>query len=483
MVEHESKYTAFLRDENQLKQDWLCLLMADEHAPLDVCYKANLVKIEREFYPYAVCDLICDASWSATSYWTHKEYYTVPREEISYEDYTGKLHRRPGQDYDSRTGRYRSRRAFSHTVYDTEYNVIIDDVQDTSGSIGPEAVRKVIWTGPSEYEKTLKAWNERFNEDQLLHIDDISSLGIAIPEEATEDQVIETTKELASKTLNRLAKQQVPGNKHENFQLSEFRVVSAKITTCYISTYHVYYEYAGKEYDCIFTGGDNTSDVIINDRPIDEALKAHEDVLTKYTSKNSGCLYLLGAIVAGIVGLSLAWTGFLGSPSSPVKGIIGLLLVVAAVVCGFLYNRKSKVGDVFRNQKKQFTSGNADLRQRIYDLIQNDSIPDEEKGPIIKQWVNDYKSKAAANVAQAAADTNVCLNCGYKNAEYSTYCRKCGAKLREPSVHDADVKEEANGHAEPSQDAVLGDVVSCPKCGHLAKSGASFCTKCGSKLS
>ena len=49
MVEHESKYTAFLRDENQLKQDWLCLLMADEHAPLDVCYKANLVKIEREF--------------------------------------------------------------------------------------------------------------------------------------------------------------------------------------------------------------------------------------------------------------------------------------------------------------------------------------------------------------------------------------------------------------------------------------------------
>lgn len=65
--------TKFLRDEAQIKQDWLCLLMKDENAPLDVTYEANLLKIEREYYPIAFFDVTCEADWNATSYWEHVE--------------------------------------------------------------------------------------------------------------------------------------------------------------------------------------------------------------------------------------------------------------------------------------------------------------------------------------------------------------------------------------------------------------------------
>ena len=89
--------TKFLRDEEQIKQDWLCLLMKDEKAPLDVSYRARLIKIVKEYYPIAVFSVTCEAEWQATSYWEHVEEYQVAREETVYIDYQGKEHKSSGR--------------------------------------------------------------------------------------------------------------------------------------------------------------------------------------------------------------------------------------------------------------------------------------------------------------------------------------------------------------------------------------------------
>lgn len=50
-MSEKMRATEFHRDEAQIKQDWLCLLIKDENAPLDVTYKANLIKIQKEYHP------------------------------------------------------------------------------------------------------------------------------------------------------------------------------------------------------------------------------------------------------------------------------------------------------------------------------------------------------------------------------------------------------------------------------------------------
>lgn len=111
--------TKFLRDEEQIKQDWLCLLMKDEKAPLDVSYRARLIKIVKEYYPIAVFSVTCEAEWQATSYWEHVEEYQVAREETVYIDYQGKEHKSSGRDVEVRNGRTidHYRKPMTRTVY------------------------------------------------------------------------------------------------------------------------------------------------------------------------------------------------------------------------------------------------------------------------------------------------------------------------------------------------------------------------------
>lgn len=385
MVGSGAKVTAFLRGEDQLKQDWLCMLMADERAPLDVCYKTNIIRIDREFYPYAVYGLVCRADWSATSYWEHTETYQEPRTETVYIDYMGREHKDPGRDFEVKDSEIidHYREPKYKTVYNTKKKTVIDDVQDTYGSIDTTRIRKVVWTGPVENQAIMMTWVNRFNESQFHPVSANGLPGIEIPEVMSAAQAQQVARDQAADALASIARKQVPGNRYENFSISSFNVISENRTTCYLSTYHVYYEYEGKQYDCILTGGNNTSDVVINDRPVDHTIKTHADSLDESIKQNSGCLLLGITIATGILGVASLLSGLNGG---------GLVLIGAAAFCGFRYKTMSENRKAFEAQKAQFITGNTALRQQIYDLIQNDSIPEEQKGPMIEQWVNQYKA-------------------------------------------------------------------------------------------
>lgn len=396
MANSDAKVAPFLRGEDQLKQDWLCLLMADDHAPLDVCYKANLLKIEREFYPFAVYDFVCEANWDATSYWEHTETYQEPREETVYIDYKGNEHKRSGKDTEYRNGRSidHYRKPMSRTVYDTKKKTVVDNIEQTSGRIGPTRIRKIIWTGPAENQSAMVPWIGHLDESQLRPIGTNGLPGIEMPEAVSSTQAQGAARDQAADTVVSMARQQVPGDRFENLGISGFNVVSESRTDCYLSAYHVYYEYEGKQYDCILTGGNNTSDVVIKDRPIDTEIQTHAESIDASIKENNGCVFLLITIVFGLGGLLWLLMGIMGR--GPLDLIGGLACIGGAVFCGLKYKTMNEQKKIFKAQKERFTADNTDLKQRIFDLIQDDSIPEEQKGPMIEKWVNEYKASIGA---------------------------------------------------------------------------------------
>ena len=392
----------FLKDEDQIKQDWLCLLMKDENAPLDVAYRANLIKLQKEYYPYAYFDVVCRAEWSATSIWEHVEKYQVPKTVTVYYDYTGKEHDAPGRDYEVRNGRstYHYRTPRTKTVYETKKRTVTDNVQQTSGAIDSQCFREILWTAKTEHDKTLSEWARQLELSKLQEVDNsLLQDGIVIPEALSKEAAQYEAEEMALKDIQEAASQQVPGTRYENMAGSS-DVISTERTSAFLGVYHIFYEYNGKEYDCILSGEDEVDKVILGDHPVDDAIKSRQESFDREIKKNGffskRTLFLIGAIALSIAIIS-CFSTLIANNAAAYRGRIGwsilfFIFAEADAFCISKYLNMRRRKKQYETEKTSFGENNTIIKKKIYDLIQDDSIPEEGKRETIESWLNGHSS-------------------------------------------------------------------------------------------
>ena len=385
--------TKFLRDEEQIKQDWLCLLMKDEKAPLDVSYRARLIKIVKEYYPIAVFSVTCEAEWQATSYWEHVEEYQVAREETVYIDYQGKEHKSSGRDVEVRNGRTidHFRKPMTRTVYDTKRRTVIDNVQQTYGVVDPICFSERIWTGKGQ---SLINWIDRFDDSQLMKVkQDYFNDFQLIHEKISADSAKAQAENMGQNDISVVASRDVPGNRYENLSVRS-NILDVSRKTYFLGVYHFFYEYEGKEYDCLMSGGNSIDDAVLGEHLVDNSIKERLEKIQSEIKENrkKKNWFLFGMIAISIL---IFFFALLAMSLSIVGEGLGVSLFFLLILGGGLafciyefilaIRRRNKA----TAEMETLNADNANLKQKIYDLIQNDSISEEEKKKTIAQWLKD----------------------------------------------------------------------------------------------
>ena len=385
--------TKFLRDEEQIKQDWLCLLMKDEKAPLDVSYRARLIKIVKEYYPIAVFSVTCEAVWQATSYWEHVEEYQVAREETVYIDYQGKEHKSSGRDVEVRNGRTidHFRKPMTRTVYDTKRRTVIDNVQQTYGVVDPICFSERIWTGKGQ---SLINWIDRFDDSQLMKVkQDYFNDFQLIHEKISADSAKAQAENMGQNDISVVASRDVPGNRYENLSVRS-NILDVSRKTYFLGVYHIFYEYEGKEYDCLMSGGNSIDDAVLGEHLVDNSIKERLEKIQSEIKENrkKKNWFLFGMIAISIL---IFFFALLAMSLSIVGEGVGVSLFFLLILGGGLafciyefilaIRRRNKA----TAEMETLNADNANLKQKIYDLIQNDSISEEEKKKTIAQWLKD----------------------------------------------------------------------------------------------
>lgn len=396
--------TKFLRDEEQIKQDWLCLLVNNETVPLDIAYKAHVIKVQKEYYPYAIFSMTCEGSWSATSYWEHQEEYQEPFDTTVYVDYRGGEHEQGGHDFKTVNGKVEmiERRAKTVTRYRTKKKTVTDNVEQTSGNVGPLGYTHKIWIGPEDGKNALMSWIDRFNDAQMEHLTaEQLENALIIPDSVSQDEAYTKAENRGHDHINSCARGDVPGTRYTDFN-SDTTVYDIQRENRYIGVYHIFYEYEGKQYDSLLSGGDCTADAILGDCPVDTVITTRFEKIQTEIDKNGffskRTLFLWGGILCvflAIGGISMLSTagmyssyGMNTDSGLMAGGVILLLLSLAGgAFCFMVYAAMKKRQKKAKTELAGFKENNATFKRQVCELIQNDSVPEETKGTTIEGWL------------------------------------------------------------------------------------------------
>lgn len=384
--------TQFLKDEAHARLQWLESLVDIPDAPLDVAFKSKY-EINREYYPFAIYSINCDANWSARSIWEHTEEYQVQRTETVYVDYMGREHDRPFNDIQTVDGKMvdHYRQPMNKIVYDTKKRTIVDAVQDSHGCVGPRTFsdRIALCDFPN-----LLTWAGHFSDEQFTEVEDDALSGCTIKIQSVSatgaDKQAENN---AFSELCSIARRGVPGDRYENLEVFDFKINSINRTDVYLAVYHIVYEYEGKHYDCYISGSGNITDVELTNHPTEETLKSHENTL-KAEVKKHGFTSRKTAFLICIPFLLCA---------SGLRGPFGQLCLVGAIYCGIRFYLEQSLSRQITKIQERFTSDNASLRRRILEISELDSISDEEKMQAIDEWLKNRPNAIAADDAQIEA--------------------------------------------------------------------------------
>ncbi|MCR4689662.1 MAG: hypothetical protein K5745_08980 [Saccharofermentans sp.] len=383
----------FTRDDRQAKQDLLCKLISYDNSPIDIAYKANIKSIKREYYPFAFFEITGIADWEATSIWEHIEKYQVPRSETVYFDRQGREHSKPGSEYIN--GNRYNYRPQTRTVYDTKTRTVTDNIERTSGSISPVTIPVRVWVSPAESDylkDSISGWirlDQEYNEidDQYLKDFDTIAIGKTV-EEATESAKLTAQKEFANR-----AESEVPGTRFEDFSISgEFSRIF--MVYRYLPVYHISYEYDGTEFEYLITGVEQEDLQYIKEHPVDEGIEKKAAAIKRDISSLfwSEVAWIIMAIAGGLIGLH-ALAFLLSNLQSALNIVICSIFLLIGAGMIFFGGRKSsefnKKHYKAKKMQKDFKENVASLKQKIYDLIQDDSIPDEGKGATIEGWIRE----------------------------------------------------------------------------------------------
>lgn len=376
--------TKFLKSEDDAKQQWLTILARSELVPIDVTYKAKC-EIRKEYYPYAEFDMDCSASWSATSIWEHEEKYQEAKSVTVYIDQkSGTEHSFAGKDSDGRPYK-----PISKTVYETKKRTVVDNIERTSGEVGPLYLteRVNISGSPS------LMWPNNFSSSDFIEVDEayFKDYQVMPVTEFDEDVVEKAEDQALSKTKN-YVKGQVPGTRYEDLSLDSFYIDSEKRHDIYLAVYHVVYEYEGEQYECFLSGGNCEDDYKVISSPVDDDIKDQSKKLEEGLSKTSifsmKSVFLIGAFLFGTNALGLLVPS-IGGPENALSLVVMLYCIARFVLMQMTHNDLKK-------QEEQFTTGNKFMREQVLELVGNDSIPDSEKQRMIEKWVKEHAGNVGA---------------------------------------------------------------------------------------
>ncbi len=386
---NEKKYAMpFDRDEQRVKQDWLFQLMSFEDVPLDVASKAKIVSIKKEYYPLAFYDVTSVAEWRATSIWEHKEQYQVPRQETVYYDSYGKEHSSNG--FDIRNGQKINYRPMSRTVYDTKTRIVTDNIQQTNGSVPPTNIPVQVWVAPVDGKNISSKISNWINLDsKFVEINDnYLNDYVRIPEDKSVDESFKLAKEEAQFEIEKIASNDVPGTRYEDFSMSG-EVVDVLLTYRYLAVYHIIYSYNGIEYECFITGGLNDNDNYFVEHPVDEALQNRISSLRKKAESIVTWPWTFAIIFApiplGVIGWGMA------APVSSTVGKVLMWLLILAVYVSFIVVRvvMGLRESATTQDLNALISRNDRLKKQFHDLLKDESISDESKAATLEKWVLD----------------------------------------------------------------------------------------------
>lgn len=407
MSDSNAKAAQFIRNEEDVRLSWLSMLIYNPHAPLDVAYKAKLMSIEREYYPYAMYYMTCAAGWAATSIWEHQEDRQKPV--TKYRDYQGNLYDSNGTDarvvgektyYLSRT---------VETIYETETVTVTDKIEQTSGQVGPIKLKRNVWLGPGGSKQAFLNWAEAFPENQFVPLGAVSNNAKIIPETKPQSTAQNEAAQAAVKNLTKKAKSEVPGNRYENFRItgSDMQNVVRKLS--YVPVFHVSYTYEGQFFECFMTGSTRNTDMLVERQPIDMAIKGQYEALDRDIKKNNGCRQVASLVISWILGL-LGLSALLPLAVDDITRffsyghdfgllVFGLVMLAVSVACiGFgVWNlvrffAKRKNHREAKSAKGKIETDSTAIKEQILALASNEAIPEERKARMIQQMIADFEA-------------------------------------------------------------------------------------------
>lgn len=392
----------FITDEEQIRQDLLCYLISKDNAPIDVAYGVEITKIEKEYFPHAIFYIDCEADWNATSIWEHEETYQIAKQVTVYIDYRGREHNRNGTDREitANGSVYRERKPLSKTVYEDKKRVVTDNVQQTSGHIGPREYVETIGTVTSEIADTVMKWTDNYARDKIIEVNDEYFLNYnRIAENLTFDEAEDQAVKKAFAELRSDARYDIPGNRHERLTLSGHDIHGVKRVSLFLSVYHIFYNYNGKQFDCYMSSDGCKDDVIVSNYPTEESidekhLKYKEEIEEKKKSHSkwktsSGILIGVGTLLMliSIIGGNSTWI------------IAGIIADLIGLICLYLCQRDKKEFERIEGSLRSFDDNNSKIKEKIYSIIQDDRLNEEERKKTVKELVdNAFLDNDAENI-------------------------------------------------------------------------------------
>ncbi|WP_026503993.1 YARHG domain-containing protein [Butyrivibrio sp. NC3005] len=381
----------FITDEEQIKQDLLCYLISKDNAPIDVAYGVEITKVEKEYFPHAIFHINCGADWNATSIWEHQETYQVAHQVTVYIDYRGREHNRNGSDREitANGSVYRERKPLSKTVYEDKKRVVTDNVQQTSGHIGPREYAVKIGTVTSEIADTVMKWADNYASDKFIEVnDEYFSNYNRIAENLTFDEAEDQAITKAFSKLGSDARYDIPGNRYEKFTLSGHDIRGVKRQTLFLSVYHIFYKYKGKQFECYMSSDGCKDDVIVSNYPTEESidekhLKYKEEIEKK--KKSHSKWKTASGVLIGVGTLLMLISLFGGGSTWIIAAIVAYLI---GLIYLYLCQRDKKEFERIEERLQSFDDNNSKIKEKIYSIIQDDRLNEEERKQSVKELVD-----------------------------------------------------------------------------------------------
>lgn len=356
--------TCFTKDEEQAKREWINTLMMFEDAPIDVACKAKIVWIKKQYYPVAFFDVTCTADWNAISYWEHDEQYEVLER-----------HRKLNGEVESRLV--------------TKHRTIVDAVQQTSGTVFPTTHCVRVWPGAepnSPLSCEILSWidlDSKCIEVKPGYFDNYEIM----PESRKREEVVKDASDYAHEQMYKLAEQEVPGDRYENFKAVS-HIEKSEMTKRYVAVYNIKYEYNGKEFLCWISGELSDKSWFLehpNDSYLQERINGLRNKAERIVTWPWTCALILGPIPLGVIGWGLA-----DAASSNVSKAIAWLFVLAIYVFFIVMRVIAGIRESAATQDlNALISRNDRLKKQVHDLLKNNSLSEESKTASIEKWVLD----------------------------------------------------------------------------------------------
>ena len=279
----KSKLIPFSVSEKEVRDRFLDFIIDNDNAPVDVAYTAKIISVNKVYFPIRCFDIEYSADWSATSIWEHKEEYTEYEPKTVYIDYYGKEHKSPGFDK-FHNGTHigtttiassgtRPFKAQQKMVPITKHKTVIDNIEQTYGSIGIERAYEPIITYNDDSEKGLCDWilgsaiggKPVQSQPTLMHGCEIKPL--IYSDEHACDIAMSNVSTLATSQCRR----EVPGDRYTDLSVYNLDT-TYNMEIILISVYHIEYEHEGQKYEC-FTSGSKSSTYFYNTMPEEDNIK------------------------------------------------------------------------------------------------------------------------------------------------------------------------------------------------------------------